>query len=329
MTGLGSVGRVLVAGGTGFVGRAVCDRFAAAGTDVAVIARAAPSGSPYRFRSLDLAAATVPDVTAVLDDERPDVVVDAVGSIWGLADEEATFRCTEPGLRLLAAVSAAACRPRLVHLGSVLEYGPAAPDGTLQADSPPRTAYGRAKLAVTEAVTRATADGAIDGLTLRIANVAGPGTPAISLLGKVATSLADAAARDEPATVSLTPMSAHRDYVHVQDVADAVLAAATVPAGSPAIGAAVDIGCGSAVPVRSLVELLIEVSGVPTHVVETGARAAGHPDWIAVDPEPARRLLGWEPRRTVRDAVEDLWSETAGTAVPRASDGTTTGARRS
>ncbi len=294
---------VLVAGGTGFVGRRVCARLAAAGARVSVVARTAPADPPFPVHALDLAAAPVDALVALLERERVDAVVDAVGSIWGLpdADDAAAAACTAPGLRLLAAVSAAPRRARLVHLGTVLE------DPAPGSDRP-GTAYGRAKRAATEEVTRAARSGAVEAVTLRIGNVAGPGTPAISLLGVVAGRLAEAARTGGTATVTLTRMRAHRDYVHVDDVADAVLAAVTAPALDPP-GAVVDIGTGEPVPVRSLVEALIAESGVPARIEETGERAGAHPDRTAVDPAPAQRLLGWRPRRTVHDAVRDLWAE--------------------
>jgi nucleoside-diphosphate-sugar epimerase len=304
---------VLVAGGTGFVGRTLCARLAEAGADVAVVARSAPPSSPYRVHELDLAAADATTVTELLESERIDVVVDAVGSIWGLskaedtaAEEAAARACTAPGLTMLDAVRAAGRRPRLVHLGSVLE------DPAPGADEP-GTAYGRAKRAATEAVTAAALAGEVDAATLRIANVAGPGTPGGSLLGVVAGKLAAAHRTGDTATVTLTRMTAHRDYVHVADVADAVLAAVTVPALDPP-GAVVDIGSGEPVAVRALVDMLITESAVPVQIEEIGDRPGGHPVLTAVDTAPAERLLGWRPQRTARDAVRDLWNEVSAEA---------------
>jgi dTDP-6-deoxy-L-talose 4-dehydrogenase [NAD(P)+] len=35
-------------------------------------------------------------------------------------------------------------------------------------------------------------------------------------------------------------------------------------------------------------------------------------DWMAVDVSAARTLLDWQPRRTPRDMVRDLWQAAAG-----------------
>jgi dTDP-6-deoxy-L-talose 4-dehydrogenase [NAD(P)+] len=108
--------------------------------------------------------------------------------------------------------------------------------------------------------------------------------------------------------VELSQLRAHRDYVDVRDVSDAVVTAtrARIP------GLVVPIGRGEAVPVRWLVDLLVEVSGVPAEVRELPATATGAvgDDWIQVDPQPARELLGWTAVRSLRESVSGLWVET-------------------
>ncbi|BBC30329.1 hypothetical protein SGFS_016230 [Streptomyces graminofaciens] len=308
--GEGGRAGVVVLGGTGFVGRRVCADFHAAGWAVTAVARHAPKDlDGTRFLSLDLAETPSGALAEMLEAQRPDVVVNATGSIWSREDAAMERICTLPALRLLEALGSMSRRPRLVHLGSVLEYGPVPPGAAVGAERTPEptTAYGKAKLAASRAVLQAAARGAVHGLVLRVANVAGVGTPDVSLLGKVAACLLEGAAGAEPVTVRLAPLRAHRDYVDVRDVSEAVLAAAR----SRASGAAVDIGRGEAVPVRRLVDLLVEVSGVPARIVERprepGVRA--ETDWIQVDLGPARDLLGWRPKRSLEESVRSYWTD--------------------
>ncbi|RDL08449.1 nucleoside-diphosphate-sugar epimerase [Streptomyces sp. HB202] len=295
---------LLVLGATGFVGRHVCAASAAAGQQVLAVARSPlPGLAAHRFLSFDLARTPADEVARVLREERVDVVVNSIGSIWGAPPEEMTERCTAPTLRLLEALRLLDEPPRLVQLGSVLEYG-----------DPPATAYGRAKLAAARAVLEADARGEVRALVLRIANAAGPGTPDISLLGQVAARLREAAAEGREAVVELNALLAHRDYVDVRDVADAVVAAAT----SSARGQIVGIGRGEAVPVRSLVTELIRVSGVPARVVEREAptTAPGTDDWIQVDTGPARGLLGWRAGRSLESALRAFWTDAQRSPLP-------------
>ncbi|MFD6609725.1 NAD-dependent epimerase/dehydratase family protein [Micromonospora chalcea] len=300
--------RAVVLGGTGFVGGHVADAFADAGYDVLTVARRAPAGRRHRFTALDLGSTDPEKLARLLDAEGPVAVVDATGSSWGLDPGRMAERCTRLSGLLLDALRRAACRPRLVHLGSVLEYGPQPAEPAEPRRTPaPDTAYGRAKLAATRAVLAATDAGDVDAVVLRLVNALGPGLPVTSLLGRVAVALAPAARSGVPARVTLAPLEARRDFVDVRDAADAVLAAA----GRPVTGRVLDIGRGEAVPVRSLVRLLVEVSGVPTTVVErpgpAGWRAATR--WSCVDPAPAAAALGWRPRRDLRKAVTDFWHD--------------------
>ncbi|MDA3645732.1 NAD(P)-dependent oxidoreductase [Saccharopolyspora indica] len=303
--------KVVVLGGTGFVGRHVCAAFAAAGSEVLAVART-PTSTDCRFISLSLDDVPAEALARLLEAEGADVVVNAVGSIWGAADRDMATRCLVPTQRLLAALALMRTRPRLVHLGSILEYGSDAQEESSGGTDrlPTRTAYGRAKLAATRAVLEAVTTGGVEGLVLRIANVAGPGTPEISLLGKVAQRLTEAALHDEAAVVELTPLKAHRDYVDVRDVAGAVVTAAA----AEVTGRVIDIGSGEAVSVRDLVDLLIRASGVPTRIVEhPDESAAPEPQhWTRADIGPAREVLGWRPRRSLAEAVGDFWAETSG-----------------
>ncbi|WP_312246305.1 NAD-dependent epimerase/dehydratase family protein [Micromonospora sp. D75] len=141
--------RVVVLGGTGFVGAHVADAFADAGHDVLTVARRAPAGDRHRFTALDLGGTGPGTLARLLDAEDPVAVVDSTGSSWGLDPGRMAERCTRLSALLLDALRRAACRPRLVHLGSVLEYGqPVAPADPRRTPAPD-TAYGRAKLTAT------------------------------------------------------------------------------------------------------------------------------------------------------------------------------------
>lgn len=296
--------RVLVIGGQGFVGRALVERFAAAGDEVVVAGRRHRPDRDHLH--LDLVSDSPTTVARKIARARVDVVVNTVGSIWGRADDEMWSAATWPTNNLVAALESLRERPTLVHLGSVLEYGRVAPGTVVGPRTPPHpdTAYGRAKLAATRVVLEADRRDSIQAVVLRLANVCGPGTPPISLLGRVASALADARRRGTPAQVRLTPMRASRDYIDVRDVADAVLLATRADVR----GRILDIGRGEAVAVRHLVELLIEVSGVPAYLVEHGSRPA-LTESLQVDLGPASAALGWIPHRTLLTAIRDLWAE--------------------
>src|SRR3979490_260829 len=86
--------RAMVLGGTGWVGRHVCQTFVEHGFDVVVSARNYASHvSPQRFHAFDLATASTEAIAGLLRSQRADVVVNATASVnatdgWDRTDED-------------------------------------------------------------------------------------------------------------------------------------------------------------------------------------------------------------------------------------------------
>ena len=97
-----------------------------------------------------------------------------------------------------------------------------------------------------------------------------------------------------------------RDYVHVEDLAAAHLAAlAKLEAGEQRI--ACNLGTGTGFSVREVIETAREVTGHPIPASVVGRRP-GDPPELTSGGTLARELLGWEPRRPgLRDIVSDAW----------------------
>jgi dTDP-6-deoxy-L-talose 4-dehydrogenase [NAD(P)+] len=306
-------GRVVVLGATGFVGRHVGAALEAAGHEVLAVARR-PVKIPasWRFCPMDVVEEGPGALTRLLAAERPLAVVNAAGAVWSTSAGDMRRGNQLLVERLLAALTASARRPLLVHLGSVHEYAPQPPGVALVESSPtgPRTEYGRSKLYGTRAVLRAAEEGRVEAVVLRLSNVIGAGTPPASLLGRVARQLL-AAGEDEDAEVRVAPLRSSRDFVDARDVSEAVVAAMR---SRRAVGRVVNIGSGRSQHVRTMVDLLISLSGRRARLVEgTGdaVRPVGEQTWMGVDVSVARELLGWTPRRTPEDMVRDLWAAAA------------------
>jgi len=97
-----------------------------------------------------------------------------------------------------------------------------------------------------------------------------------------------------------------RDYIHVNDLAAAHVAALEVQLAAGAYEA-VNVGTGKGNSVREVVEAVGRAAGRPVpHSV--GARRAGDPPSLVADARRAKELLGWEPvcsdlDRIVADAL--------------------------
>jgi GDP-4-dehydro-6-deoxy-D-mannose reductase len=109
---------------------------------------------------------------------------------------------------------------------------------------------------------------------------------------------------EHEAVLRVGNLSARRDFVHVDDGAAAYRLLAEK--GEP--GAVYNIATGRATSIDEALHRLLAIAGVSAH--------------IEVDPEKFRAVdlpclrgdasrlkgLGWEPRRTLDDALRDLWA---------------------
>ncbi|WP_030342498.1 NAD-dependent epimerase/dehydratase family protein [Streptomyces sp. NRRL S-1022] len=304
MTGTPVRTRVAVLGGTGSVGRQVCAAFAEQGHEVVAVARRpAPHVAPYRFVPLDLAAADGGELAAVLAREGVGTVVNAVTG-WGATDEEMHLLNVRPVEHVVDALRRLPGRPRLVHIGTLHEYGPVPEGSPIHEELPPapESRYARVKLAASRTVLDATGPDGIDGVVVRLANTLGPHPAAETFLGSLARRLRGT---DPSDGIELSISDARRDYVDVRDAAEAIVRAAVRP-GVPRL---LNIGSGTAVSVRFLVRELLRAAGLPADAVrETGGTVHSHGgDWTRADITRAGSALDWRPRFTVDESMTALW----------------------
>lgn len=298
--------RILVLGGTGYLGRHVADRLRTL-TGAQVLDGGRSSAAQFR---VDLATDRPERLAKTLAAAAPDAVVNCAGATGGDPVTLAEVNARGPAA-LCAALREAAPTARLVHLGSAAEYGPGVPDTPVTESAPacPVTPYGVTKLAGTVAVTSAV----LDGVVLRVGNPVGPGAPVASLPGRTAAQLR-AAGRDPGAVLRLGDLSAHRDFVDVRDLARAVALAVTAPGPLPPV---LNIGGGRAVAVGELVRILARRADFRGRLEENAERTAGSArsarvSWQCSDITAAGRALGWRPVHDLDDALDTLWAAAAG-----------------
>jgi nucleoside-diphosphate-sugar epimerase len=304
----------MVVGGGGYLGSHICAAFAEAGHDVVAVSRHGREELPgVRSVTADLARCDPGEVVDLFRAERPDVVVNAAGAVWDVSDREMVLSNVRLVRRLVAALTPVPWRPHLIHLGSLYEYGPTEPGRPLteQSATRPSTQYGRTKLRASSMVLDAAAAGRIDAAVLRLSNVIGSNVPRSSLPGLVVGQLRDAARRGGTATVRVTSPRTFRAFVDVRDVAEAVLAAA-----DKRVTELVNIGGKECVAVLRLIELLIEVSGVPTTLeivapTEPESQRGPASGRQPIDLGMAREVLAWSPRRDLVESLRTIWEATA------------------
>jgi UDP-glucose 4-epimerase len=278
--------RVAVTGAGGFLGRAVVSALVGAGHEVVGVTRSGTVAPGVERRVAAL--------------ERPDQVTAALGDVDAVCHLAAVVRVRDSRADPLGTWH--------TNLGGTLAVLDALRPGaravlasTAALDGPhPEHPYGTSKLAAEVAVREVAATGAVGAVSLRLANVAGPGDgDRTRLLPAV---LAAAAGTGE--FVVNGDGSAVRDLVHVADAAEAFVAALGVAA--PGTCRTVPIGSGRPVTVHEVLDAVGRVSGraVPVRYREAAAEARA----VTVDPARARDEIGWTARRSSIDRiVRDTW----------------------
>ncbi|MET8119624.1 NAD(P)-dependent oxidoreductase [Micromonospora sp. NPDC005189] len=289
--------RVLLLGAGGFLGRHIGTALAAH-TTVRSITRA----------ECDLVRVELPDLTALVAREQPDVVVTAAGRIVGSGYDFVQAHVVTTA-KLIEAVASAVPGARLIRIGSAAEYG-AVPHGLAVGEEYPGTPvseYGLSHLAATRLAELAGGAGRVDTMVLRIFNPVGPGMPPGNVLSRV-TAMVRSAVAVGTGEIAVGLHDTYRDFVDVRDVATAVLAAARCRPGPERV---FNVGSGRAVATRAVVGLLAEVAGFTGGIRDgsfapDASRSASVP-WMCADVERARRVLGWAPAYELSESLSTLW----------------------
>jgi UDP-glucose 4-epimerase len=137
----------------------------------------------------------------------------------------------------------------------------------------------------------------VDGVSLRISNTYGPGQDVTRNFGAIST-FAARATRGEPITI-FGDGSIIRDYVYIDDVVEAMIAAGRLRGGAPVI----NIGSGYGKSLNDIVAALSVLLGRPISVNYIAKRDFDVPVSV-LDISLARQILDWTPRISFEAGVE-------------------------
>ncbi|MDE0828158.1 MAG: NAD(P)-dependent oxidoreductase [Vicinamibacterales bacterium] len=290
--------RVLITGGTGFIGRNLAAGCVRQGADVAVLARTLESpGCPDDVAVLCADLRDRVSVARALDGR----VFDFVFNLGGYVDHTPYFAggrdVVEQHLtgmmNLIDALDQSVLRG-FVQVGSSDEYGNKQVPQSGSSGFPPISPYAFAKRACSDLVRALASQEGFPGAVARLFLVYGPGQGASRLLPQVVR----ACLRDE--TLAVSPGEQTRDFCYIDDVVDGLVLAAVTP---QAHGSALNIASGEPVRIRDVIESVVRLvgSGRP----EFGARPYRQGESMALfaDISHTSALLGWRPTTPLEDGL--------------------------
>ena len=212
-----------------------------------------------------------------------------------------------------ASLLAACARHGVRH---VVFSSTAAVYGIIETDAPvtetahvaPINPYGETKLAAEHAIEKATTDGQLDAIAFRYFNVGGAAAPELEdLYGEnLIPIIRRALDNDSSVAVFGTDLPTRdgtciRDYIHVQDLAEAHLAAARYLRANPRQGfEVINLGTGQGSTVLEVIDAVSAAEGrsVPWHAAPA---REGDPVASTCDASLAADVLGWHPVHTLAE----------------------------
>ncbi|MHB8692459.1 MAG: NAD-dependent epimerase/dehydratase family protein [Solirubrobacteraceae bacterium] len=292
--------RVLVTGGSGFIGRHVVAELSAAGAHVRVIDLQPHPDPGVELVQGDLADAEV--LAAALDGGLDYVVhLAAVTSVLrSLEQPELTYRTNVAATHGLLEGARQAGVKALVFASTNAVTGPMeAPAITEQARLRPLTPYGATKAAGEMLMWAYTASFGVRCVYIRLTNVYGPGMQAKdSIVARLMRCI-----RLGTTFEIYGDGTQVRDYVHAHDVVAAIKLALTDKRWQgPTV-----IGTGHSISVLDVVEQVRKVSGAELPV-RHGPAKPGEMPAVIVDNAQARSQ-GWIPRYGFAEGVAGVWEE--------------------
>ena len=310
--------RCLVTGGCGFVGAALVRRLLAEGYEVVVVDDLS-RGSRENLGA-DLARVSVLEqdvthgLTGIFSSFRPEAVfhLAALHFIPDCdADPARCLRVNVDGTRAVLDAAAGLSGPvSVVVASSAAVYAPGVGAHQEQHDSlGPVDVYGQSKRWTEELAAGFAARTGMRVGIARLFNVFGPGETNAHFIPSLICQM------KAGESVRLGNLSTKRDYVFVDDVADALLRLARYD-GDGRAATAVNIGSGRAYAGDEVVEALagLAAAGVAPVTDPGRLRPVDRPVLLA-DPTLAQKLLDWAPRTSLLDGLRAAWDRPVGAGV--------------
>lgn len=318
---MSSKSRVLVTGGAGFVGSNIVELLVAEGCEVFVLDNLSLGYREAVVEGAELIVGDVGDserVSSILREKSIDSVVHMA------ADAAITKSMTDPGvffrenfskgIELLEAMAKCGVT-RLVFSSTAATYGePLQVPIDEEHPTRPINPYGLSKLMFEQVLPWYRRVYGLEYVCLRYFNAAGasercgeyrvPETHLIPLVLGVALGRRDQVSiyGDQYPT---DDGSCVRDYVHVSDMARAHFLAL---GKLDSIGAGIyNVASGGGDSVKEVIAMAREVTG---HAIPATVEAPrpGDPAVLVADASKAKRELGWEPARALKEIVQDAWA---------------------
>ena len=316
--------RVLVTGGTGYIGSTAVEILLGQGFEISILDDCSMGHAdtvPAGVRFIEGSLLNAPEVADALTGCSA-VMHFAGKSLVGESVEKPDLyhSVNVDGTRILLDEMRKQSITKIVFSSSAATYGEPKVVPILEtSETNPTNPYGATKLAIDHLITEEATEHGISAASLRYFNVAGAlkadrgwlaerHNPETHLIPNVLRSTQANPVKIFGTDWPTADGTCIRDYVHVIDLIDAHMKALN------SLGAAgheiYNLGSGSGYSVREVVQAASEAIGHQIPFVDS-PRRAGDPAVLIADISKAKRMLAWEPTRDMTTMVADTLNSMA------------------
>jgi GDP-L-fucose synthase len=294
--------RILVTGGSGFLGRHVVARLRCSGCNHVIVPRSA---------ECDLTQSA--DIVRLLDHERPQVIIHLAALVGGIGANRRYpgtyfYKNLSMGSQLIHFAHRAGVE-KFVAVGTICSYPKFTPvpfrETDLWSGYPEETnaPYGLAKKMLLVQSQAYREEFGFNGVNLLLVNLYGPGDnfdPETShVIPALIRKCLEARERHDPVLPVWGTGRATREFLYVEDAARAIqLAAARLDSSDP-----INIGSGQEIPIADLVQLICAKTGYVGSVQFDATKPDGQPR-RCLDVTKAKEQLGFAASTTLSEGLE-------------------------
>jgi UDP-glucose 4-epimerase len=316
----------LVTGGAGYIGSHVVRALIASGRSVVVLDDLSSGHREFVPPEVTLVEGSIVD-RATVDSTFSTAELEGGGPVRGVVHLAGfkyagvsvqqplhTYLQNVTGMQVLLAAMSDAGVPAMVFSSSAACYGTPDVDLVTEATATaPESPYGQSKLIGEWLLRDVEIASGLQHTSLRYFNVVGSGDRALydtsphNLFPRILAALTAGETPSVFGTDYPTPDgSCVRDYVHVQDVALAHVAAVEALEAGRSLEPVYNLGSGDGLSVLQIMDAVARVTGTPFEP-ERRPRRPGDPARIVASGALATRDLGWQMRHNVDEMVGSAW----------------------
>ena len=296
---------ILVTGSNGFIGQNLISKLLTMDLEIYAFSRSRKKRIESNLHEINIDLNQKLEITKLIEKIQPDAIIHLAYD-WNDSQFSESHIPNKTGninmiLNILDACHVLNYIPKFINVGSCEEYGDTEIPFNETLLPNPMTNYGRTKLLISKIVQTYSDENKINGITLRTSVVYGNNQNGEMLIPYMVSNLL----KQKP--VKILYGDDTRDFIHVQDVVDAIIL--TLESNSIFSGDIINIAAGESIVVKDLVKLIVDlVDPNFEDLLEFGSAQKNTPHIknYYVDIKKASQILKWQPKIDLKEGLRHL-----------------------